>query len=306
MKKLQTIIAEINESSKRKEYSGINAIKIFNDLLKDKNTKTQQYGTSGEAEMEIRANKDGIFYIYFDDEGGITKLIENPSSADNKEMKNLGMKLIKENFVFEAASVVKSFADKTGKSVDEVEKLWDEAKTIAKKEDREEDYPYITGILKKMLKINEQLNLNYMEPEMEEFEQIETMSFNDAIEQIILETMSMVTQTHLYHLFTKSYAEHVAIGSFYEDIQKDADGLAEMYIARYGEFPGTDSFEIEINTNYETELFLEEIHEFREMITYGLEITSSPDHLGLQDVLIDIQSDIDQLIYKLGLNESEQ
>jgi len=50
---------------------------------------------------------------------------------------------------------VKSFADKTGKSEAEVEKLWDKAKKIAKESGREEDYAYITGILKKMLGLNE-------------------------------------------------------------------------------------------------------------------------------------------------------
>ena len=56
------------------------------------------------------------------------------------------------------ASVVKSFADKTGKSVAEVEKMWDTAKKIAKKEGREEDYAYITGILKNALKIESLVN----------------------------------------------------------------------------------------------------------------------------------------------------
>lgn len=55
------------------------------------------------------------------------------------------------------ASVVKSFADKTGKSVAEVEKLWDKAKAAAKEQGREEDFAYTTGILKKMVGIKENL-----------------------------------------------------------------------------------------------------------------------------------------------------
>jgi len=53
------------------------------------------------------------------------------------------------------ANVIKSFAQETGKSAEEVEKLWDKAKEIAKDEGQDENYAYITGILKKMLKINE-------------------------------------------------------------------------------------------------------------------------------------------------------
>lgn len=58
------------------------------------------------------------------------------------------------------AAVVKSFAKKTGKSVADVEKLWDKAKESAKKQ-RDEDDPnffrLVVGILKKMLKIEENL-----------------------------------------------------------------------------------------------------------------------------------------------------
>lgn len=59
-------------------------------------------------------------------------------------------------------NVVKSLAKKSGKSVDDVEKLWDKAKKIAvddgRSEDDEDFYPYVTGILKKMLKIKEDLD----------------------------------------------------------------------------------------------------------------------------------------------------
>ena len=53
------------------------------------------------------------------------------------------------------ASVIKSFAEKTNKSEEEVEKLWQEAKSLAKKSDAKDTYAYAVGILKKMLKINE-------------------------------------------------------------------------------------------------------------------------------------------------------
>lgn len=52
-------------------------------------------------------------------------------------------------------NIVKSFAKKTGKTVQEVEKMWDEAKAIAYKSGHKEDYDYVVGILKNMLKINE-------------------------------------------------------------------------------------------------------------------------------------------------------
>ena len=58
-------------------------------------------------------------------------------------------------------SLVKSFAKKSGKSVEEVEKLWQEAEQIAKKNDVKEEskYAYIVGILKKMLSIDEDFSI---------------------------------------------------------------------------------------------------------------------------------------------------
>ncbi len=57
-------------------------------------------------------------------------------------------------------NIIKSFAEKSGKSVKEVEKLWNKAKAIAKESDipetdKDKFYSYVTGILKKMLSIKE-------------------------------------------------------------------------------------------------------------------------------------------------------
>ena len=53
------------------------------------------------------------------------------------------------------ANIVKSFANKTGKSETEVETLWNKAKEQAKEQGHSEEYDYIVGILKRMLKLNE-------------------------------------------------------------------------------------------------------------------------------------------------------
>lgn len=62
-------------------------------------------------------------------------------------------------------NIVKSFADKTNKSSEEVEKKWDKAKDIVKKEypdveeDSEDFYKIVVGVLKKMLGISEEITL---------------------------------------------------------------------------------------------------------------------------------------------------
>lgn len=59
------------------------------------------------------------------------------------------------------SSIVLSFAKQTNKSVEEVEELWNKAKKIAKEQGQENNYAYITGILKKMLGLNE--NVSFFE-----------------------------------------------------------------------------------------------------------------------------------------------
>ena len=59
------------------------------------------------------------------------------------------------------SSIVLSFAKQTNKSVEEVEELWNKAKESAKEQGQENNYAYITGILKKMLGLNE--NVSFFE-----------------------------------------------------------------------------------------------------------------------------------------------
>lgn len=41
------------------------------------------------------------------------------------------------------------------------------------------------------------------------------------------------TQAHIFHLQSKSYAQHVALGSYYDNLISLADSIAENYQGRY-------------------------------------------------------------------------
>lgn len=60
------------------------------------------------------------------------------------------------------SSIIKSFAKKTGKSIEEVESLWDKAQKIAQKKGLSKDpdsfFAFATGVLKRMLKLEKNLN----------------------------------------------------------------------------------------------------------------------------------------------------
>jgi transcription termination factor NusB len=65
------------------------------------------------------------------------------------------------------SNIVKKYAKETNKSIKEVEALWNDAKDKAREQydDIDEDspkfYSIVTGILKNMLKIEEEINLIY-------------------------------------------------------------------------------------------------------------------------------------------------
>lgn len=54
--------------------------------------------------------------------------------------------------------IIKTFAKETGKSLAEVEKLWDESKELAKQKGLDDNYAYIVGILKNKLGIGESMS----------------------------------------------------------------------------------------------------------------------------------------------------
>ena len=50
----------------------------------------------------------------------------------------------------------------------------------------------------------------------------------------LLTLLHATTNTHLLHWTTKSYAEHQALGAFYEELPDLVDSLAEKIMGKYG------------------------------------------------------------------------
>ena len=55
-------------------------------------------------------------------------------------------------------------------------------------------------------------------------------------------------QTHIFHLQTTSYAEHMALGTFYDEITDLIDGLVESYQGKYDIIKEYDSYKLESYT----------------------------------------------------------
>lgn len=134
------------------------------------------------------------------------------------------------------AALVKSIAKESGKSVAEVEKLWDKAKELAKEQGRSEDsedfYPYVVGILKKMTGMGQ----NVIEEQFDYLFEESLIVQADSLCRYVLKLFNLRTQLHIWHLQTKSMTEHLALNDLYDAIPDLADAIAEGVKGLIGEF----------------------------------------------------------------------
>jgi hypothetical protein len=72
---------------------------------------------------------------------------------------------------------------------------------------------------------------------------------NKELEKLLAYLLHSQTQTHVFHLQTKSYAEHKALQGYYEGIDDLVDGLVESYQGKYDIITQYDNFAIEKYSN---------------------------------------------------------
>jgi hypothetical protein len=63
-------------------------------------------------------------------------------------------------------------------------------------------------------------------------------------ETLISTLLHSKTQAHVFHLQTKSYAEHMALAGYYGGIDDLVDGLVESYQGKYGIIKNYESFKV--------------------------------------------------------------
>ena len=113
--------------------------------------------------------------------------------------------------------------------------------------------------------------------------------------EIISKLLHARTQLHIYHLQTKSYAEHIALGEIYDSILDKADTLAETIQGKnkailkgYKSYPFVeDNNPIKFLTD--TKMCLEE---------YRVKL-KSPVYDNIDNQVQTIVDDIESAIYKL-------
>ena len=91
----------------------------------------------------------------------------------------------------------------------------------------------------------------------------EAQEQNDPVMVFTMHLLHSVTNAHILHLTTRSYAEHQALGTFYSEIGDLVDAFVEAFQGKYGllhdfiadyKLPGTDpvayleSVKVEVET----------------------------------------------------------
>jgi hypothetical protein len=100
------------------------------------------------------------------------------------------------------------------------------------------------------------------------------------------------TNAHLLHWTTDSYAHHVALGDYYQQIPELVDQLAEAYMGRYGQFQ-----------SFPDDYYLptDDPVEYMEGIKYFVQDSREvmPDDSEIQNLIDEIAQLIDSTLYKL-------
>lgn len=111
------------------------------------------------------------------------------------------------------------------------------------------------------------------------------------VQSFVMCLLHTVTNTHILHLQSRSYSEHMALGSFYEELEDLADSYIEQYQGKYGIIEGyQDEYELPTPA-------LEYLISFSDYIKQAR--VEQPQDSELQNTIDEIQSLVDSTIYKL-------
>ena len=117
---------------------------------------------------------------------------------------------------------------------------------------------------------------------------------NGNFSQLVSKLLHSRNQTHIFHLQTKSYAEHIALNDYYDGVLGLFDGLIESYQGKHG-----------IISNYKCDGF-ENYKSGEQVINYLKKLDGDIDTLRksvkesyLQNQIDTIQELINSTLYKL-------
>lgn len=114
------------------------------------------------------------------------------------------------------------------------------------------------------------------------------------MEQLIAMLFLARDIAHREHLKTKSYAKHMALGSFYEDIVERADSIAEAYQGRHGLMKDIPYLENSFDGDI-TEI----LEKYRDWVESKRYKAVSEKETSLQNLIDEVVALFDSTLYKL-------
>lgn len=94
------------------------------------------------------------------------------------------------------------------------------------------------------------------------------------------------TQAHIFHLQTKSFARHSALGSFYDGIVDLADRFVEAYQGKYGIIKGYKAQEDFEEGDDNVLSFFQQLEKF--VASHQNQIPKDPDLLNIHADMLDL------------------
>ena len=129
--------------------------------------------------------------------------------------------------------------------------------------------------------------------EEEEDGEVEDES-NDDFCEMVCNILHSRNQAHVFHLQTKSYAEHIALNGYYDAVVPLFDGIVESYQGKYGIIKNFKTFKVEQYRNGK-----KTISYFERLLDIIDQNRDSVEDSYIQNQIDTVQELINSTIYKL-------
>ena len=117
---------------------------------------------------------------------------------------------------------------------------------------------------------------------------------NDDFCEMVCNILHSRNQAHVFHLQTKSYAEHIALNGYYDAVVPLFDGIVESYQGKYGIIKNFKTFKVEQYRNGK-----KTISYFERLLDIIDENRDSVEDSYIQNQIDTVQELINSTIYKL-------
>jgi hypothetical protein len=111
--------------------------------------------------------------------------------------------------------------------------------------------------------------------------------------EFVSKLLHSTMQAHMYHLMSPSYAQHMALGGFYDDMPDLADDIAETLMGTDGKLTGYSST-MTFDTSYNPVGFLNGLR--HDIVSMRESVSNKTNFMNQTDAILDL---IDSTLYKL-------